>query len=81
MIIYKIAIKRIKEDFREFRKLAAKLLGLFENIIKPCQNLNNAFWKNNSVHANYVIQIKNDKRSNAQRNLKKTTNFCSNSLD
>ena len=79
MIIYKIATKRIREDFREFRELlAAKLLGLSENI-KPCENLNIAFWKNNSVHANYVIQIKNDKQSNAQRNLKKTTTFCSNS--
>lgn len=65
MIIYKITTKRIREDFREFRELlAVKLLGLSENIIKPCQNLNNAFWKNNSVHANYLIQIKNDKRSN-----------------
>lgn len=65
MIIYKITTKRIREDFREFRELlAVKLLGLSENIIKLCQNLNIGFWKNNSVHANYLIQIKNDKRSN-----------------
>lgn len=72
MIIYKITTKRIREDFREFRKLlAAKLLGLFENIIKPCQNLNNAFWKNNSVHANYVIQIKGEKKE-----FKRITILC-----